>query len=1044
MKTNKKEKVTKEIVEHAYKKLKSNVYFDKTQNILKKKIVEFEMEHSDDLDDYLEEHIFIALEDEAAFNELVNEIISSIDVILLPKSLKVRDDNTEEAIKDEVVTNIKSEKVTIDKLQYYIDMSVEGHILGVLWILLVGFKVANSIYEHSYGNKIRHNLTKDLTEETTYSPYLFEPYFQQYESWRDNAMKIAKKHMEDGQDVVIITMDFQRYYYSLDIDEKVMGAICEKYINKEDEVCYKWLNSFVEKVIAQYSKKVGEMAEDRRILPIGFLPSNIIGNWCLRTFDDALVNGWNPSYYGRYVDDIIIVDKLEQNSEVSKKAQNGELTKKFIIDYFLKNCSEWKRFGPNDCEKQKEYALLSEDPEKGEGNKEIIYRINSLYNPVENNKSKIVVQNDKLKIFYFDHAQADSLITCFTKQISKNKSEFRFLPEEECLFGDDGYDSIYSLSNSETLNKLRGIDGISIDKYELSKYLGKILTIGSLINDKKEIALIKDLFKIFDHYTIIENYTMWEKVIEILVLNEQFDKLHEFCIHISDAINKIQLDEKIEEDVASVKDNLRRILESALLRSAALVWKDKVLEMTKDIVEKLTEGSSDDVCISELMKGYLSSRMVDKSVIPVSLEIINIEEVVREERHKYSEVNLSILSDVLKHINSDSEEVNYISNYKYCPYLISMREINLISFIKGMYRNTRDEAFYNLEKSFNREREIYVYKNYRTERGVEEECNIKAKSFSYSGPTDNNPGDGGSSGTQDFLLEISNEPKNKIKVAIANTDLDDHNFENLVKGRPNRSFDRYRHLVQMINMAIDEKADLLVMPEAYVPVEWVHTLARVCEKNKLAVVTGIEHIIVGDKVFNYTAVILPYDELKTGNSVYISFHLKKHYAPFEDELIKGYRLKPVKGSNYEVYKWHDCYFPVYCCYELANIHDRAKFQSVADMLVAVEWNRDVKYYSNILEALSRDMHCYCVQVNVAKYGDSRITQPSKSEEKDIIRTKGGKNSSILVDNIDIKSLRDFQFKEYSLQKDCKNIFKVTPPDFNKKIVGKKIRGESLI
>ena len=73
------------------------------------------------------------------------------------------------------------------------------------------------------------------------------------------------------------------------------------------------------------------------------------------------------------------------------------------------------------------------------------------------------------------------------------------------------------------------------------------------------------------------------------------------------------------------------------------------------------------------------------------------------------------------------------------------------------------------------------------------------------------------------------------------------------------------------------------------------------------------------------------------------------------------------------------YFSVYCCYELTSIVDRSLFQVYADMMIAVEWNKDINYYSNILESLSRDMHCYCIQVNTSDYGDSRITRPSKTE-----------------------------------------------------------------
>lgn len=111
------------------------------------------------------------------------------------------------------------------------------------------------------------------------------------------------------------------------------------------------------------------------------------------------------------------------------------------------------------------------------------------------------------------------------------------------------------------------------------------------------------------------------------------------------------------------------------------------------------------------------------------------------------------------------------------------------------------------------------------------------------------------------------------------------------------------------------------------------------------------------------------------------------------------------------------------------------------MMIAVEWNKDINYYSNILESLSRDMHCYCIQVNTSDYGDSRITRPSKTEEKDIIRTKGGVNSTILVGEIDIAELREFQLKEYALQK--KGRFKVTPPGFKNDIVLKKMKGEKL-
>ena len=62
---------------------------------------------------------------------------------------------------------------------------------------------------------------------------------------------------------------------------------------------------------------------------------------------------------------------------------------------------------------------------------------------------------------------------------------------------------------------------------------------------------------------------------------------------------------------------------------------------------------------------------------------------------------------------------------------------------------------------------------------------------------------------------------------------------------------------------------------------------------------------------------------------------------------------------------------------------------------------------------------------------------------DVPRTKGGANSTVLIGEIDIEKLRDFQIKQYELQNDDKG-FKPTPPEFNKEIVRKKIKGDEIL
>lgn len=999
----------------AYKKLKSSLYYDKTQTILRDKLVSFETECRD-IDSYLEGLTEMFLDKEAR-NSLFEEVLSSISYYAFPKSLASE--------KTAMIRNYSNESIEIVDNQYFINMDIRGHILGVLWLLLIGYRLDKNMYVHSYGNRIRKKMYNEISEAPTYSPYLFEPYFQQYEGWRDTAMDKSMQHLHAGQDVVVLTLDFKRFYYSIDITKALFDGIYEEEIASTEADCneLKLLHEFMFRIIENYSECCTEFA-GRNILPIGFLPSNVLANYALRNFDKAILDGWNPIYFGRYVDDVIIVDKIEPNSDMFKKSQANELEADDIISYFLEQCSGWKGLNGIKCKNSIKYALLHRekfDEESVSGNeKNFKYVLNKLYNPVENDNSQITIQNDKVKIFYFRAGESDALITCFKENIAKNKSEFRHMPEDEAVFQKDDYSKIYDLQNDETLNKFRGISGISIDKYELSKLLGKHLRIGGLIHDVRETGFEKQIFKIITPRVIIENFNVWEKIIEILVINESWDALKDIKKNIIDAIES--LDYRNDTILSEVKKTLKLYLYSTLSKSLALVWGTEVDELIETLCKQCVTRENESQLVvkylsKEHRKAYCKTRMIDKSVMPIFIDMLKMDKIYKTK----DTLNLCSFQQMLL-FSKDF----WNSNYVYYPYFVTMYDFSIISCIEQL--KTSENHFGKLESIYASQINNYVTSNYLVPDNVSVvEQLIKVDAFDDK---------------KAFLVQVNNRKKEILRLAIANVRLNHDNFEKLVIDNPNRSYQRYKDLSKLINAAIDENADMLIMPEAYMPFEWLATVARTCARNNLAIVTGIEHVKMGTLIFNLTATILPYEDI-LNKSAFISFHLKKYYAPAEKQEINGYRLKEMKGEHYELYRWHDCYFPVYCCYELTSITERAMFQSYADFLVAIEWNKDVNYYSNILESLSRDIHCYCVQVNSSEYGDSRITKPSRTEDKDIMRTKGGRNSTILVDEIDISKIREFQLKEYNLQAYDKS-FKPTPPGFEPKIVLKKIKGEKLL
>ena len=240
-------------------------------------------------------------------------------------------------------------------------------------------------------------------------------------------------------------------------------------------------------------------------------------------------------------------------------------------------------------------------------------------------------------------------------------------------------------------------------------------------------------------------------------------------------------------------------------------------------------------------------------------------------------------------------------------------------------------------------------------------------------------------------------------------------------------------------------ANLLVLPEFSVPYEFVSTLTKYSEKNQIAIVAGLEHWNIDNVCYNFIVSIIPIN-VNGVNDVIVLYRLKNHYAHVEELIIRGfgYIVPKPEPYRYDLINWKNIYFSSYYCFELADTFHRSIFRSKIDLLIASEWNKDTPYFSNIVEALSRDLHCYIAQVNTSQYGDSRLTQPSDSARKDLMKLKGGKNDTVLVEELNIKALREFQLKYFErIKADNDDSFKPLPPDWNREFVNKRIDNQNI-
>lgn len=287
-----------------------------------------------------------------------------------------------------------------------------------------------------------------------------------------------------------------------------------------------------------------------------------------------------------------------------------------------------------------------------------------------------------------------------------------------------------------------------------------------------------------------------------------------------------------------------------------------------------------------------------------------------------------------------------------------------------------------------------------------------------------------------------------LRVAVGHLTVDETNIEGSFMGAPNISLQRKKMLSELLNDVVkhgvrhpDQRPDLLVLPEVSVPHRWATFITRWAKNHQIGVICGLEHRIDSDLfAWNELLAALPFRGPKGSKECAPIQRLKKHYSPDEDFQLTNNNLKVPKfssNSRYQLFQWRGASFAVYNCYELASLEDRCLFKGMVDFIVCSEFNKDVNYFSSIVESAARDLHCYVIQVNSAQFGDSRVVSPSKTEKLNPLRMKGGDNQTFLTMQLPLQLLRSHQLKQYGLQKDSQE-YKPTPPDFDSKKVESRI------
>lgn len=255
-----------------------------------------------------------------------------------------------------------------------------------------------------------------------------------------------------------------------------------------------------------------------------------------------------------------------------------------------------------------------------------------------------------------------------------------------------------------------------------------------------------------------------------------------------------------------------------------------------------------------------------------------------------------------------------------------------------------------------------------------------------------------------------------LKIATVNIEVENANIKAAINNVPNLSKFRMFEIRKLLNAAIKEHCDLIIFPEASIPLNWLRYLVNFSKANKIAIIGGFEPSVNRNNyAMNLLFTLLPYTikaHDKPYNSTLLITRLKNYYSQNESNLIKKlykkvpklYDLNPV----YNIFNYNGARFSYYTSTELENADDRLIFNSQIDFMIASNWNSDSNNFSDIIESSSKELNSYIVNINASQCIDTTIVAPEESVKAHTVNIKSTETGSILLSTLDISGLRSFQ------------------------------------
>lgn len=239
---------------------------------------------------------------------------------------------------------------------------------------------------------------------------------------------------------------------------------------------------------------------------------------------------------------------------------------------------------------------------------------------------------------------------------------------------------------------------------------------------------------------------------------------------------------------------------------------------------------------------------------------------------------------------------------------------------------------------------------------------------------------------------------------------------------------------QIMNMDVEVRPQLVVLPEFAFDKGYYGQLKKLSDKTGCLVIAGRNFVEVpGRKIMNKAAVLVPYKWPNgSGNTSTPDFEFGKYFfADVEKEFIKkiGYELKPY-DKMYLIDAGIYGKIGLAICADFYDIERFTIYRGRIQHLFIIAYNKDVKSFYYLAEAISRIVFCNVVICNTGFYGGSIAFAPYREDYKRYVyKHEGGNLYTNQIILLPVAGLYNAQRKDGDAK------FKSRPPGYYYKGLG---------